>query len=68
MTTYYLLKRTHPKPGYVAPTGCSSSYVLSPLMARRFSTVESAERNRCVENEVIVEYTPSTMKEVKYAT
>lgn len=52
----YLLKRTDQGGGYVAPSGSSSSYTRNPLRARRYPTKEQAERCRCPENEVIVNY------------
>lgn len=51
----YVLKRTDQGGGYVAREGHPSSYVRNIANARKFPTREAAERDRCVENEVIVD-------------
>jgi hypothetical protein len=50
----YLLKLTDRRGGYVARPGHSTSYTNSLKHARRFATIEEAERERCQDNEVIV--------------
>lgn len=49
----YIIRRTD-QGGYVAPPGSKNSYTKSALKARRFDSKEEAERNRCVENEVVI--------------
>lgn len=49
----YLLRRTNQSGGYVAKDGHKSSYVKDLQNARKFKTIEEAEKERCVENEVI---------------
>lgn len=41
--------------GYVAKPGHITSYVKDVRLARKFETIEHAERNRCPENERIVD-------------
>lgn len=44
----------HPERGvFVAPSGSEHSYTKSIHQARLFPTVEAAERERCVESEVV---------------
>jgi len=50
----YILRRTDGRGGYVAPAGSARAYVRNPALARVFATLEEAEAERCVENEVIV--------------
>lgn len=51
----YIIQRTHPNPRlYVAPSGSPRAYV-SRAKARRFDTLEEAQAELCVENEVIHE-------------
>lgn len=49
----YLLRRTNQGGGYVSKSGHKSSYVENLQNARKFKTIEEAEKHRCVENEVI---------------
>ena len=49
----YILKRV-PDGAYVAKKGSRGSYTPYLQRARVFATIEEADRNRCVENEVIV--------------
>lgn len=58
----YVIQRTDQGGGYVAPSGSPSSYVRNPANARQFATVESAERDRCPENERICEYFPGSLR------
>ena len=51
----YLLRRTDQGGGYVDEPGSLKAYTRSKEKARRFDTREAAERDRCKENEVIVE-------------
>jgi hypothetical protein len=50
----YILRRTDGRGGYVARPGSARSYVRNPARARVFATLEEAEAERCVKNEVIV--------------
>jgi len=50
----YVIKRIDQSGGYVAEAGHQSSYVKNVTNARKFITIEEAEKNLCVENEVIV--------------
>jgi hypothetical protein len=50
----YVIVRTDQGGGYVAPPGSRSSYVRELQFARVFETRESAERDRCPENERVV--------------
>lgn len=49
----FVLRRTDQGGGYVARTGNGASYTYRLAQIRIFGTRESAERERCVENEVI---------------
>lgn len=40
---------------YVAKSGFRSSYTTNLALARKFSTKEEAEGNRCVGNEMVVD-------------
>ena len=51
---YFVIKRTDQGGGYVLPNGCDDSYTKHLPRARRFRTVEEAERERCPENEIIL--------------
>ena len=51
----YLIRRKDQGGGYVAKPGHSSSYVRNLKYARKFTTIEEAERELCVENEVVVD-------------
>lgn len=51
----FLLERTDQGGGFVAPPGSGRSYTKNALDARFFATREEAERERCVENERIVD-------------
>ena len=52
----YVLKRIDQGGGYVAQPGSKSSYTRSLITARLFHTMEEAEKDRCVENEVVLNY------------
>ena len=49
----YLLRRTDQRGGYVAKPGLKS-YTNDIKEMRKFDTREEAERERCVDNEIIV--------------
>lgn len=49
----FLLRRTDQGGGWVAKSGSPGSYTHKLQHARRFETRYQAERERCVENEVI---------------
>ena len=53
----WVLQRTSPRPGYVAPPGSVSSYTTNPLRAQRFATREEAEAQACIESERAVRLT-----------
>jgi hypothetical protein len=50
----YILQRTDQGGGYVTPSGSKNAYTQDPYHARIFETKEEVERNRCVENEIII--------------
>jgi hypothetical protein len=50
----YLLKLMDRRGGFVATPGSRRSYTHSLKQARKFSTREEAERERCQDNEAIV--------------
>ena len=52
----FVLIRTDGRGGYATPPGSSSSYTRDLLKARRYSTKEEAEADRCVENERIANF------------
>ena len=52
----YVLMRVDGKGGYVTAPGSGSSYTRDLLKARRYPTREAAERDRCPENEVAVDF------------
>lgn len=54
--TLYVLKKIGGL--YVTKAGSKNSYTTSFEKARKFSTKEEAENNRCIENENIVEVDP----------
>ncbi|KKL64040.1 hypothetical protein LCGC14_2169100 [marine sediment metagenome] len=54
--TLYVLKKIDGL--YVAKSGSKNSYTTSFTKARKFSTKEEAENNRCIENENIVKIDP----------
>ena len=54
----YILERTDQGGGYVAPAGSEKSYTKDPRHARIFKTVDDAELDRCVENEIIISFQP----------
>ena len=49
----FILRRTDQGGGWGARPGIRGSYTFNPLNAKRFSTEEEAERERCPENESI---------------
>lgn len=51
----YLIRRTDQGGGWLAPKGSAKSYTHNKAGARRFLSRESAEAERCPENEVIEE-------------
>lgn len=50
----YVIKRIDGRGGYVARQGSPGSYTDKLQNARTFPTLESAERERCPGNEIIV--------------
>lgn len=54
----FVLRRTDQWGGYVAKPGSNKAYVVNPAHARHFKTYDDANKNRCVDNEVVVEYRP----------
>lgn len=50
----YVIKRTDQGCGYVAKRGLKESYTRDIEKIRVFATMEDAQRERCVENEVVV--------------
>jgi hypothetical protein len=51
--TQFVLRRTDQGGGWVAPPGSPKSYTHNKAKARRFSSEEEAEADRCPDNEVI---------------
>lgn len=51
----FVLRRTDQGGGYVTPPGSPKSYTKNKAAARRYSSREEAERDRCKGNEVIEE-------------
>lgn len=54
----YILKRTDSWGGYVAMPGSKKAYTNKKSLARRFPTREDANTDRCIQNEIVMEYTP----------
>ena len=52
----YVIKRTDQGGGYVAVPGSKKSYTRDILKARKFPSREAAEADRCVENEIVLEF------------
>ena len=50
----YVIKRIDQGGGYVAIPGSKNSYTKNLRNLRKFNTIEEAERELCVENEIIV--------------
>lgn len=50
----YVIKRTDQSGGYVAKPGLKESYIKDIEKVRVFATLEEAQRERCVENEIVV--------------
>ena len=50
----YAIKRINQQGGYVSKPGSKYSYTFDIKNAQKFSTKEQAEKNLCVENEIIV--------------
>jgi hypothetical protein len=50
----YVIKRTDQGGGYVGPPGSANTYVKDKYRAQRFDSEESADRNRCPDNEIVV--------------
>lgn len=50
----YLLKRTDQGGGYVSKPGLKEAYTTNLDKVRIFTSKEDAERNRCIENEIII--------------
>ena len=59
----YVLKRTDQGGGYVAKDGYKSSYVSLRGIQRikKFATILEAEKERCVDNEIILDLDPLIM-------
>jgi hypothetical protein len=51
----YVIQRTDQGGGYVAQSGSAHSYVKDSKDARKFSTKEEAESERCPQNERVVQ-------------
>ena len=51
----WIIKKTDGRGGYVARPGSASSYTRDLAKAQRFPTREAAERERCLENEQVVD-------------
>jgi hypothetical protein len=49
----YVIQRTDQGGGYVTPPGSAKSYTRNLAKARKFTTRDEANGNRCVENEVV---------------
>ena len=50
----YVIKRTDQGGGYVAKRGLKESYTKNIQKVRTFATIEEAERNLCIGNEIVV--------------
>jgi hypothetical protein len=50
----YVIKRTDQAGGYVAKPGLKESYTKNIEKVRVFETMEKAQQNRCIENEIVV--------------
>lgn len=50
----YVIKRTDQGGGYVAKRGLKESYTKDIEKVRTFATIEEAERNLCIGNEVVI--------------
>lgn len=50
----YVIKRTDQGGGYVAKRGLKESYTKDIEKVRVFATLEKAERNLCIGNEIVV--------------
>ena len=50
----YVIKRTDQGGGYVARRGLPESYTKDIEKVRTFATIEEAERNLCIGNEVVI--------------
>lgn len=50
----YVIKRTDQSGGYVSRPGLKESYTKNIEKIRVFATMEDAQRERCVEDEVVV--------------
>jgi len=51
----YVIQRTDQGGGYVAKPGSAHSYVRFIKNARKFSTKEEAENDRCPQNERVIQ-------------
>lgn len=49
----YVIRRADQGGGWVTPAGSPGSYTGKLQHARRFPTLEAAERERCTENEIV---------------
>ena len=54
MTSGYVIQRVTGRGGFVRPPGSERSYTQNLAHARRYATYNEADRDRCVENEVVV--------------
>ena len=50
----YVIKRTDQGGGYVAKRGMKESYTKDIEKVRTFATIEEAERNLCIGNEIVI--------------
>lgn len=53
--TQYLIKRLDQGGGYLAPSGSQHSWIKDKAKAQRFETYDAADRERCPDNEIVVE-------------
>ena len=51
----YILRRLDQGGGYVTPSGSNKAYTRDKWRARRYDTIEDAELDRCIGNEIIEE-------------
>ena len=49
----YILRRTNQGGGYVSKEGRQTSYITNLAYARKFRTIEEAQKHQCILNEVI---------------
>lgn len=52
----YVIKRTDHGGGYVSKPGSAKSYTRDARNMRKYPTREAADADRCVENEIVVDF------------